>query len=430
MLLGNVCPLGRSYKLDQVTVLFNGKLVSPGRHPFFGEIVIRGSKIVRVGPAGSAQLYLHKNAIPQESVRYLNVRQHTVVPGFIDLHVHGGGGADFMDATVPALRKVASTHARHGTTSLLATTMASDWQHLGRVASTIKESRLQETEGDAEQKPVGAQVLGLHLEGPYLNPKYAGAQPVECFKNPCVEELARFFSKHGGVLKLVTLAPELPGSSRVISYLREKGIRVAAGHSGASWKEIEQVLSKGLNHVAHVFNAMRGLHHREPGLAGAALYFHDLTLEVIADGLHLAPPMLKLLVQCVDPRRLILVSDAVRACDLPAGEYLLGPRKIIVDETGSRLPDGRLAGSILTLDRALANLIRWTDIKLASAVELVSLNPARALGIERAKGSLEPGKDADLVVLDASLKVLLTMVGGRIVTTNFDSSNILYIENI
>ncbi len=320
-----------------------------------------------------------------------------------------------MDASPSAIQRILDTHSHYGTTSLLATTLAADWFLLHEVAERL-ERYGSETEDESFRN---AAVLGLHLEGPYLNKEYAGAQPLDCIKKPRIEEVESFIEEHGNLVKMVTLAPELPGSEILIEYLNSKGIIVAAGHSGASWEDIARARAKGLSHITHFFNAMRCLHHREPGLVGAALFYDDLSLELIADGFHLSPDLVKLLFKYVDHSRLVLVTDAIRACDQPGGEYTLGTQKIYTHEEVPQFKNGKLAGSVLTLNKALINVMNWTGLSFRETVKMVTINPARAIKIEERKGSLETGKDADLLILDNDFNVLLTMVRGEVV---FDRS--------
>lgn len=333
-----------------------------------------------------------------------------VVPGFIDLHVHGGGGADFMAGTPEAVARAAKAHAQHGTTGLLATTVAAPREAL-LAAIRAARSHIESTSATIR----GARVLGVHLEGPYINPRYRGAQEEAFLRPPDAAELAELADAAAGALRLVTLAPELPGALACIAMLRRLGVRVAAGHTAATYAEITAAARAGLRHVTHLFNAMRGLHHREPGTVGAALELPRLTCELIADGIHVEPAALRLAVKARGRRGVVLITDAMMAAGLGDGEYRLGPQPVSVRGGAARLADGTLAGSVLTMDRAVANMVRLAGVPLPAAVAMASLQPARALGLQRRKGSLEPGKDADVVVLDGSLRARLTLVEGQVV---------------
>lgn len=332
-----------------------------------------------------------------------------VVPGFVDLHVHGGGGGDFMDADPSSQRRAARFHARHGTTGLLATTVTASPE---RTLAAIRALRAAAAEPDEQ----GARILGIHLEGPYLNPARGGAQNPQWMRDPDREEFAAWREAAGPYLKLLTLAPERGRALDLIRDAREAGVVVAAGHSDATYEQMAAAVEAGVSHVIHTFNGMRGLHHREPGVVGAALDFEVVTCELIADGLHVHPAALRLLYRVKGTAGAVLVTDAIAAAGLPDGHYELGGLAIRVIGGRAELADGSsLAGSTLTMDRAVRNAVRCMGVSIVEAVTMASTTPARLIGWGHRKGRLAPGYDADLVLLDSSLRVRATMVEGRFV---------------
>lgn len=386
----------------------------------------------------------------------LDARGYLVAPGFIDLHIHGAGGGDFTVDSLEGWIKAARMLARSGTTAFLATTLASDAETLETALGTA--TKLQgvfhnwKLTGDGcggipapDTLSPGACPLGVHLEGPYINPDYAGGQPMDQIRpaNACeleglLEAGAKLASQQRSgagfgrnLVAMVTLAPDIPGADGLLRVLGDYGIVASAGHTGATYDQFKAAVAKGIAHAAHLFNAMLGFHHREPGTVGAAIDSPEVTLEVIADGHHVHPAAIRLLAGALLGERqsarykghgedgldrLLLVTDAMSACGLPEGNYSLGGQQVVVKNGTVRLasPAASLAGSILTLNQAIRNMINWTGISLPQAINLASLNPARRLGIDAAKGSLEPGKDADIVIMNRDFEVSLTMINGLI----------------
>jgi N-acetylglucosamine-6-phosphate deacetylase len=335
-------------------------------------------------------------------------RGGVLLPGFIDLHVHGGDGADAMDADPDGLRRMARFHATHGVTSLLPTTWSAPPAALEAAVATIAD-----TAGPVDG---GASIIGAHLEGPWINPARAGAQDPAGIRLPDVAEACRLMDIRRGIVRLVALAPEMPGAGPVIEECVRRGVVIAAGHTEATWEEMTAACNLGVRHVTHTFNAMGGLGHREPGTAGAALALSELRCELIADGHHVHAGAMAVLARAKGPEGVVLISDAVRAAGLPEGDVDLGGRPAAHCCGAVRLPDGTLAGSVLTLDVALRNFAAatgwgWADLALAT-----SGNAAAALGLSN-KGRLDRGLDADLVLLrdEPGREVVLTVVEGRVV---------------
>jgi N-acetylglucosamine-6-phosphate deacetylase len=327
------------------------------------------------------------------------------MPGFIDLHAHGAVGVDVMDADPDGLARMARFFATHGVTAWLPATMTATGPDTERALEAVR----------AAAGPVdgGATILGAYLEGPYLNPARAGAQDAALIRVADRAEAARLLDP--GVVRVLVLAPEVEQNRWLIAEAVARGVTVSAGHSDATHDQALQAVADGARHVTHAFNAMRPLGHREPGLLGAAMVTPELRCELVADNVHVHPAAMRLLVQAKGAGGVVLVSDAVRATGLPEGAYTVGDRPAFHMDGAIRLADGTLAGSVLTLDRALHNLQAATGRPLAELWPAASRNAAQAIGVDDRKGSLEPGKDADLVLLDPSLQVVVTVAEGAVV---------------
>lgn len=327
----------------------------------------------------------------------------TLLPGFIDLHTHGALGADFVFGAAEQMDEIAAFYAEHGVTGFLATTYAAQPNELQQALQTLS-SFLPENRG--------AQMLGIHLEGPWLNPAKAGAQNCATLRAADPSEVIPYLDS--GLIRLVAVAPEIKANHWLITACRNRGITVAAGHTSANYDEMLAAIQMGVSQVTHCFNAMPPLNHREPGALGAALTRTELVCELIADNVHVHPAVMDLLVKAKTPRGVILITDSISLAGLPEGEGYLERQHITVSDGSARLGDGTLAGSILTMDTALRNLILATKLPLEELWPCTSLNAARAIGLDRRKGQIQPGFDADLILLDSNLHVTLTMVEGQI----------------
>jgi N-acetylglucosamine-6-phosphate deacetylase len=340
-----------------------------------------------------------------------------LVPGFVDLHVHGGAGADFMDGTAQAFRMVCQAHARHGTTSLLpTTTVARPEQYLAFLDSCRKSQR----EGTG-----GAAVVGAHFYGPYFAPEARGCHPAAPVRPPSPEEYLPYL-EYADCIRTATVAPELAGASAFVNACRAHGIRCNAGHSHATFAQVEDAIGWGVRHVDHLFCAMSDRarlrqtqsYPMRGGLLEATLFFDELTTEVIADGKHLARELLRLAYKLKGPDRLALVTDCNRALDMPDGEYLFGPmdggEPIVRRDGVGVMPDGKaLASGVMGMDHCVRTFLRWTGAPLDEVVRMASLTPARIAGCDGDRGSVVAGKRADLVVLDGELGVCEVYVGGE-----------------
>jgi N-acetylglucosamine-6-phosphate deacetylase len=322
-----------------------------------------------------------------------------LAPGYVDVHVHGGGGAHFMGGDADACRRAARFHASHGTTSLLATTLSAAPERLEAAVRGIAAAMRDE--------PV---IAGIHLEGPFLNPRRRGAQEAEHLREPDVAELERLFA--AGAVRLVSLAPELPGAVEAIRNVVAAGAVAGLAHTDATFEQARAGIEAGARHAIHTFNGMRPLHHREPGILGAVLDDAAVTCEVIADGHHVHPAVVRLVHRAKGAAGTVLVTDAMEAAGLPDGVYTLGETPVEVRQGRATTPDGSLAGSTLTMDAAVRHACDW-GVPLPDALAMASATPARVIGMDGRKGRIAPGLDADLVVLDTALRPLAAMVAGR-----------------
>jgi N-acetylglucosamine-6-phosphate deacetylase len=327
-----------------------------------------------------------------------------VVPGVIDVHVHGGNRHDVMDATPEAIHGMARFFAHHGVTSYFPTTMTDSAENIWRALENI---------ANTPHPSDGAQHLGAHIEGPYLNVEHKGAQPPDHFRLPDPDEYEDWFDT--GVAKLITIAPELDGAAQMIEAGLRHGVEFAAGHTGASYEQIVAAADAGLRQATHTYNGMLGLHHRRPGTLGAVLTDDRLYAQIIPDGVHVHPAMVKLLVRAKGPKHTLLITDAMRATGLSDGDYTLGAHAVTVKEGIARIEDGSLAGSTLTMDAAVRNVIAFTGLSLAEVIPMATSVPAEVMHIAGCRGTLAVGADADIVLLDSSLQVHTTIVAGRVV---------------
>lgn len=380
------------------TVIHNGHVITPTETIAQGYVVIEDGRVSAVASGAAPSL---------AAAEYLDAAGSYVGPGFVDVHVHGADGYDTMDATPEALRRIAAFKARHGTTSFLPTTMTDAPDAIQAALANIGACQ------DGAGSDDGAEILGAHVEGPYFDAARKGAQPAAYIRRADAREYERWFD--ACTIGVVSLAPEHPENQPLIGYARQRGAAVSVGHSNATYEQVVEAVKLGVNHVTHTFNGMSGLDHRQPGVALAALTVPDLYAEVIADLHHVHPAMVDLVVRLKGPERVVLITDAIRAAGLPDGEYMLGKQRAIVRDGLPRTAEGSLAGSTLTMDRAVRNVLQVTGLPLAAVWRMASLTPAESIGMAARKGSLAPGKDADIVILDPALHVALTMVKGRVV---------------
>lgn len=373
-----------------VTIFKNATIYTPYEAIPNGAVMIAGGQIGFVGP--TVEL-----TVPPDA-QVVDTQGKNICPGFIDTHLHGAKGVGFMDIDGGGVEKILSHHARHGTTSLLATTMSAG--HLKLLSLCEKWGQLVGT------TETGPEVLGIHLEGPYLNPEKRGIHDIDALRPPSVEEFRAYLERSGATVKLLTLAPEQPGAKDLITECIHSGIVPAVAHSTADYETIQRAKSWGLQHAVHFFNTLPTFHHRQPGVIGAVLDDADFSVELIADGIHLHPATLRLVQRLKGTDKIILVTDASPYSGLEPGEYQDRSENVItVSDRGITSADGILAGSNLTMMGAVQNMINFTGCTLSDAIRMATINPAKLIGVEQRKGSLEVGKDADLVIFDESFHI-------------------------
>jgi len=355
-------------------------------------ILVRDGVIEAIGPRQDM-------SVPAGAQEISAVEQ-TAIPGFVDVHIHGAGGRDVMEGTDEALIVVARTLARHGTTSFVATTVTASPDDTCRSVDGIARFMTQQLQTDNPR----AEVLGVHYEGPFLNKARRGVHPAEWLQMPSTEILERLLQCASGKARILTIAPELLGAVPCIEAAHTAGVVVAMGHTDATYEEARAAISRGVHHAVHVYNAMRPFSHRDSGVIGAVLTSTEVTAELIADGVHVEEAAMRVLLQAKGPGGVILVSDGISATGMPDGKYYLGNFEVTVSNGVCRNAEGKLAGSTLTLDRALRNIVAL-GIPLADAVRMLTTNPAKLLGIEFKKGALRTGADADIVLLDQNLQI-------------------------
>lgn len=368
-----------------------------------GWLWLRDGKIAAIGKAG--------DPIPSDAdgAGRVDGEGGWLLPGFIDLHVHGGAGREFMEADASAWATIARFHARHGTTGLLATTVTAPKPELDAVLDCAWRFR---SDGSA------ARLLGVHMEGPFISRLWPGAQNPDAIALPRSDWLEEWTGRYPGLIRIQTLAPEIAGGLAYVERLAGKGIVPACGHTDAAFGDIRRAADRGLRHAVHMYNAMRPFHHREPGTAGAILTDDRIMAEVVADGKHVHPDAIGLLLRAKGADGVILVTDAMAAAGMPDGSYGLGGLSVKVEGGIARLADGTLAGSTLTMADAFRFAVRQAGVPVSVASRMASGNPARQLGIDGETGFLRPGLRADVLLLDESLQIRKVWIGGEEVGTD------------
>lgn len=372
-----------------------GRALTPHEEISDAVVLVEDGKIARVGRRDEFE-------IPSGAKEIL-ARDMTLIPGFVDIHIHGAGGHDVMSSTEEALTTVAKTVARHGTTSLVATTVTAPPDETRRCLEDIARYIASPANTDEPATPT-AEIVGIHLEGPFISLNRRGVHPPGAIAKPSIPLLDRYLEAAGGKVRILTLAPEIPGALGLVEHGYARGIVVALGHTDATYEQAHNAIFCGARHAVHVFNAMRPFSHRETGVLGAVLTDSSVTAEIIADGVHVDDPAIRLLLAAKGPDLVILVSDGTAATGMRDGSYRLGTFDVTVSGGVCRNREGKLAGSTLTLDRALQHMVRL-GVPLLEAVRMGTLNPARRVGLEKKKGVLAVGADADLVLLTPELKV-------------------------
>ena len=366
-----------------------------------------GIKTLSVGVENGKIAYIGEDA-EKITEPYPYKEGQTVIPGFVDEHIHGAVGSDAMDASEEALSAIASALPKEGTTTFLATTMT---QSPERIKAALKNA----CEYIEKDKKEGARVLGVHLEGPYICDKFKGAQPGEYIAKPESKSFDDYYETSGGNIKLVTMAPENDEGYKFIEYLCSKGITISAGHSDATFETVREASKKGVKCITHTYNGQRGLHHRDIGVVGGAFSLDNVATEIICDLIHVSAPAIKLLIKNKPHDKVILITDAMRAKGLEDGISELGGQTVYVKNGEARLENGALAGSTLKMNVAVKNLVKSCGVPFCGAVDFATINPAKNLGVDKLYGSIEEGKFADFTVLDGEFNVQLTVRGGEVV---------------
>lgn len=385
--------------------IVNGRVLTPSRIIPNGTILITGSTITAVSDRD----------IDAPGAVVLNADGAYVSPGFIDIHVHGGGGHDFMDGTETAFLQIAQTHARYGTTAMVPTTLTSSLDNLYETLAIYERATLENT--------TGARFLGMHLEGPYFAMNQRGAQDPRYIRNPDPAEYRGVLSRSSAIARW-SAAPERPGALAFGDYLRSKGVLAAIAHTDAVYDEVLAAVQHGYSLATHLYSCMSGVTRRNgfryAGVVESAYLLDELDVELIADGVHLPAPLLKLAYKIKGPDRTVLITDAMRAAGMPPGPSVLGSLhdgiEVIVEDGVAKMPDRQaFAGSVATTDRLVRNMVTMADIPLPEAVRMMSSTPARVMGVGNRKGELTAGKDADIIFFDEAITVQLTMVEGQVV---------------
>lgn len=341
----------------------------------------------------------------------IDLKDNYLSPGFIDIHTHGGGGASSTEGTITALEIIAKTHARFGTTSLVLAVSAAPFNIIERISDALIQRNGNQFGGSS--------ILGIYLEGPFMHFKKRGATPKSYLRKPDENKIRAIFHSAARQLKIISIAPELQNSIEAIEFFTKNNVICAIGHSNASYEETKTGIDHGISLATHLFNAMSPIHHRSPGIVGAILENKDIPIELICDGIHLHPAMVRIAHKVKGLDKIILVTDAisVMGTNLKKFIYLRQPVRIINNRP--TMLSGTIAGSNLTLNKAIYNFCNWTGISIYRAIQTVTTNPAKLLGIENQKGKIKVGLDADLVAFNNEMKIKLTVVNGKIVYRNF-----------
>lgn len=364
-------------------------------------VVVDDGLVVSVGAREQAAVPLRTSLV--------DLGDGVLVAGFIDMHIHGGAGHDVMEGTPEAITAVELHLARHGTTSYCPTTVSAKMDLTLRALEHFANEI--EAVANRNTRELRARPLGIHLEGPFISKEKAGAHPLDCITEASVKSFNRLWDAARGHVKVMTIAPELDGAEEVIREATSRGVCVSLGHSNATLEQTRRGIAAGGRHVTHIFNAMRPLNHREPGIAGVALAEDSISAEMIVDGVHVHPEIVKLFLKAKGDRA-VLVTDAISATGMPDGQYQLGG--FVVEVKGDVCTShGKLAGSVLTLDRAVRNVMKFTGATLETALRMATLSPSRTLGLCGRKGVIAPGADADFVLLTSDGQVSRTIVGGK-----------------
>lgn len=385
--------------------IINGRIITPYRIIEGGTLLISGTTIEAVSEGN----------IDAPDAEVMDAGGKYISPGFIDIHIHGGGGHDFMDGTVNAFLKIAEIHAKYGTTSMFPTTLTCSKADLLKSLDVYAEANHQNT--------MGAQFLGMHLEGPYFAPAQSGAQDPRYIRNPDIEEYKEVLA-YSNDIKRWSAAPELEGAIEFGRYLKSKGVLAAIAHTDAIYEEVVEAFEVGYTLATHFYSAMSGVTRRNTyryaGVIESAYLIDSMDIEVIGDGIHMPPPLLKLAYKIKGADHIALITDAMRAAGMPEGDSILGNidtgTKVFVENGVAIMPDrSSFAGSVATTDRLVRTMVKMADIPLIETIRMISKTPATIMGVADRKGSLVAGKDADIVIFDDNINIQTTIVNGKVV---------------
>lgn len=357
-----------------------------------GSILVENGKIKEINPIN----YIDKNVIDANGLY--------VSPGFIDVHIHGAGGYDTMDGTSEAIDIISKTIVQHGTTAFTPTTMTVSVNDIRKSLKVIKKLK--------EEGSEGAHVLGVHLEGPFVSPKAIGAQNPNYILAPSISTYNDIVKDYEDIIVSITLAPEVDGAKELIKYLSAKGVVCSLGHTNATYEEAMDAIGCGASHATHLFNAMTPLTHRNPGVIGA-IFDSNITTETISDGIHISYPALRIAYKQKGTDNVLLISDAMMACCMPNGNYSLGGQDVIVNGNEARLKNGALAGSVLTLDKAVENVYKNSNLPLYEVIKMATYNGAKHCKVENHKGQIKEGFDADLILFDDDINIKKVFILGE-----------------
>ena len=342
-----------------------------------------------------------------QQIEVIDGKGKKVIPGFIDIHIHGACGCDVMDGDLESIQKIAEGVVTTGTTAFLATTMTMSQERIDTALQTTRDFMKLQSEKYNNAEAAGAQIVGVHLEGPFINPIFKGAQSESHIQKPTDS----WILPNMDIVKMITYAPEMDPNFEFAKALRDTDIVLSIGHSGGDFEMALNAYDEGVRHVTHCFNAMTGLHHRKPGIVGAILT-KPFTMDIISDGIHVHPGFIGAFIEQKGIDQTILITDAMRAALMPEGEYDLGGQKVFVKDNSCRLEDGTLAGSVLTTGQALKNMVGFSDLPLENIIDMLTINPAKLLKLENSMGTLEEGKLANIVLLDESNNINSVYVKG------------------
>ncbi|APC42762.1 N-acetylglucosamine-6-phosphate deacetylase [Clostridium estertheticum] len=379
--------------------IINGKIIMKDRI-IYNSVIVFDLKII--GIIDNDNFHQYKEEC-REEINVIDAKGRFVSPGFIDIHIHGSGGYDTMDATKKALKIIGTTIAENGVTGYLPTTMTMEASSIYKALDVVREEMGIETRG--------AKILGVHVEGPFINEKYKGAQKANNIVKPDYDIIKDYLD----IIKIITLAPEKDIDHSFIKKVKANSkITLSIGHSDASFEEAMKAIDDGISHATHIFNAMTPFNHRKPGIVGA-IFTSDISCELIADLIHVHPAIFNILINLVHTDRMVLITDSMRAGCIKSGVSELGGQKVIVKNGAARLEDGTLAGSVLTLNKAILNMLRNSDLKIYDVVAMATINPAKVINMDNKKGSLEIGYDADIAIFNDDIDVSFTIVEGKVV---------------